>query len=258
MYDDPEDDSNEDIYNDRQVMVHAGLEDSDIAPTESEDDEAEEDYVRLGQEDEDLIAEVEDIHKELQEESGEDQRNGLRDTATAFGDTARTRPRRSTRSQGSKEGLGLQDADILKLTDENGRPYPGGHNNPLLELYSQGDPPRPDANTGKRKRKSSKGHEAARQSPKSSGKDSAATQPVNRRESSASLKSVRFEGDALTTPPTTVLDAEDSEDTEDEDFEPPADAKDETDESDKENAEPKAGEEVSREVGPRILKSHDS
>jgi len=251
MYDDPADDSNGDIYDDRQIIVHAGFEHSDTAPNQNKDDETDEEYVTIGQEEEDVSAELEDIHQELRDQSGGDEANRSQEAAMApVIDFARTGLRRSKRSQGAKQGLGLQGHELLKLTDRNGRPYPNGYSNPLLELYQQEGTARPDANARKRKRKIVQDHEATHQSPKANSKESAATRPANRRESSASSKSVRFEENTLTTPPTTILDPEDSEDTEDEDFEPPADGKDETDESDKENAEPKADEDVSSEVSP--------
>jgi len=245
MYDDPADDSNENIYDDRQVIVHAGFEDSDADPNENDDDGANEEYVTIGQEEEDLSAELEDIHQDLQDQSGA--------AAASVNHSTRTGLRRSRRSQEAKQGLGLQGPELLKLTDENGRSYPSGYNNPLLELYHQEGFARLNANARKRKRKSVQDHETIHQSPKANGKEPAAIRPANRRESSASSKSVRFEDNAITTPLTTILDAEDSEDTEDEDFEPPAEGKDETDESDKENAEPKV-DDVSSEVSPFTLK----
>jgi hypothetical protein len=255
MYDDPADDSNGDTYDDRQVIVHAGFEDSDTVPKEGEDDGADEDYVTIGQQEEDLSAELEDIHQDLRDQSGRNESNKDQEAAVApVNDSATTGLRRSKRSQEARQGLGLQGPELLKLTDGNGRPYPSGYNNPLLELYHQEGSARPKANARKRKRKSVQGHEASHQSPKANGKDPGATRSTNRRESSTSSKSVRFEDNPLTTPPTTILDAEDSEDTEDEDFEPPADGKDETDESDKENAEPKVDEDVSSEVSPFTLK----
>lgn len=252
MYDDPADDSNGDTHDDRQAITHAGFEDSDTVPNESEDG-ADEDYVTIGQEEADLSAELEDIHQDLRDQSGRNESNNLEAAVAPDNDSATTGLRRSKRSQGARQGLGLQGPELLKLTDENGRPYPSGFNNLLLELYHQEGSARPDSNARKRKRRSVQGHEASHQSPKANGKGPGATRPTNRRESSTSSKSVRFEDNPLTTPPTTILDAEDSEDTEDEDFEPPADGKDETDESDKENAEPKVDEDVSSEVSPSTL-----
>lgn len=258
-YDDPADDSNGNTYDNRQVIVHAGFEDSDTAPNESEDDGADEDYVTVGQEEEDLSAELKDIHQDLHDQSGGNGSSTHQEVEVApVNDPARTGLRRSKRSQGAKQGLGLQGPELLKLTDGNGRPYPSGYNNPLLELYNQEGSAQPDTNARKRKRTSFQDQDVVHQSPKANGKGPGATRPTNRRESSTSSKSVRFEDDALTTPPTTILDAEDSEDTEDDDFEPAADAKDETDESDKENAEPKANGDVSSEVSPLSLKEHDS
>lgn len=255
MYDDPADDSNGDTYKDRQLIVHAGFETSNTASHESEEEGADEEYVTVGQEEEDLSAELKDIHQDLYDQSGVKGSNRHQEAEVApVNDPARTGLRRSNRPQGAKQGLGLQGPELLKLTDGNGRPYPSGHNNPLLELYHQEGSARPDANASKRKRKGIQDYEAIHQSPKANGKNPGATRPTNRRESITSSKSVRFEDNALTTPPTTILDAEDSEDTEDEDFEPPAEEKHETDESDKENAQPKVDEDVSSEVSPFSLK----
>lgn len=255
MYDDPADDSNGDTYNDRQVIVHAGSEKSNTASNGSEEGEADEEYVTVGQEEEDLSAELKDIHQDLYDHSGGSGSNKHQEAEIApVNDPARTGLRRSSRSQGAKQGLGLQGPELLKLLDGNGRPYPSGYNNPLLELYHQEGSARPDANARKRKRKGVQGHESIHQSPKAKFKIQGATRPSKRRESSTSSKSVRFEDNSLTTPPTTILDAEDSEDTEDEDFEPPAEGKHETDESDKENAQPTVDEDVSSEVSSFLLK----
>lgn len=244
LYDTPEDDNNEAIFDDQQIIVHAGPDDAGIAPAESEDDSADEDFVALGKEEEDLSAELEDIHRDLQVQLGQDTIEANGPTGGHVG----SRPRRSTRTQAPREGLGLRGSELLKLRDENGRPYPVGYDNPLLEIYSQDAPLQPDMNARKRKRNSDRSRENGHHNTGISIKGSVATPISNRKESSASLKSVRFEDDAVTTPPTTILDGEDNEDTEDEDFEPPPDAKDDTDESDKENAEPKVDEDVSSEV----------
>ena len=240
LYDVPEDDNNEDIYNDQQLTVHTDSEESGSGQDEGEDDAG------TGEEDEDLNAEVSDIQRDLQIGSGEnetqDTRSGLSDGSTNL------RPRRSARSRAAREGLGLEGSELLSLRDENGRPYPGNYDNPLLELYSQDAVAEPNVNQRKRKRNSGTGQNATRQEAGRPTKDSATPLSDNRRESSASSKSVRFDDDPLATPATVILAQEDSEDTEDDDFEPPAEVRDETDESDKENAEPKVEEDVSSEV----------
>ena len=235
-------------------MVHPGFKDSGITAAEAEDDEADEDDVSLGQEEEDLSAELEEIHRDLRPASGGVEVEVIATAPTAA--SSKTTRRRSTRSQALKQGLGLQGPEILKLRDENGRPYPAGYNNPLLELYSQEASAQTEVNARKRKRHSNTQPVNTRQKVNKQAQghqDPAATPPINRRESSSSSKSVRFEDNALTTPPTTILDAEDSEDTEDEDFQPPDVTHDETDESDKENAEPKVNEDVSSEVSPLVF-----
>ena len=235
-------------------MVHAGFKDSGITAAESEDDEANEDDIGLGQEEEDLSAELEEIHRDLRAASGGGEVEVI---ATAPTDSSsKVTRRRSTRSQALKQGLGLQGPEILKLRDDNGRPYPAGYNNPLLELYNQEASAQTEVNARKRKRHNNTHQVNTRQKVNKQGQghqDPAPTPPINRRESSSSSKSVRFEDNALTTPPTTKLDAEDSEDTEDEDFQPPDVAPDEMDESDKENAEPKVDEDVSSEVSPLVF-----
>lgn len=235
MYDELEDDTEEEIYNDRQVTIRAGFDNTDLVTTDSEDEEGDEDFVEPGQEEEDLTAELRDIHQE---------------SATSPLDvSARSRPRRSTRGQAHLEGLGLQGAELLELRDDNGRAYPSDYNNPLLELYSEEKSQLTGSNTKKRKRKSHDSLENLNKSFELKEGGSSVTPAANRRESNSSSKSVRFEDDAPATPPTTILAPEDSDDTEDEEFEPPAEADEETDESDKENAAPKVEEDVSSEVG---------
>ena len=178
-----------------------------------------------------MAAELQDIHNDLRDMVAKDGGDAT-DATTAAQDSenADQMSRRVTRSQRVPRGLGLQGPAILELVDENGRPYPGAYNNPLLDFYAQEGLSR-DQGTPPKKRRKLKGIIDAPQ----------VTLPRSRRESSASIKNVRFQDESLVTPPTTVLGPEDSEDPEDNDFEPPEELDYEIDESDKENTEPRAG-----------------
>ncbi|KAL8828305.1 MAG: hypothetical protein Q9191_002662 [Dirinaria sp. TL-2023a] len=242
-FDEPEEENDDTVENARQLVF---LDDPDNADNaESSDEQGDEDYSIPGQEAKDLTEESANIQNDIEGLAAEDRQSSPQDVAASLNPPRR----RSRRTSVLERGLGLSGSALLELTDDNGRPYPGSYDNPLLELYSQEDQEPLETSLGKRKRQGRKSSTASHMDSAAVDKDlRAIRRPIGRRESSTSLKSVRFEDETSTTPPTTLLDAEESEDTEDEDFEAPADTDDQMDESDKENAEPKDGEEVSSEV----------
>ena len=246
MFDEPEEDIDDDVENAERFVFLDGPEHAYHPATESEDEQGDDDYDIPGQEAEQLTGETADTQNKIEGLIGKDRQSSPRGTVASLNPPRR----RSRRTSALARGLGLSGSELLELKDENGRPYPASYDNPLLELYSQEDPKILETSLGKRKRQGRKASTASgMKSAAVNTGPSAARGPIDRRESSLSLKSVRFEDETLTTPPTTILDAEESEDTEDEDFEAPADTDDEMDESDKENAEPKGDEDVSSEVG---------
>lgn len=247
-YDAEDDDDSGDLFNDRQVMappgsaealnIHALADEDD----NNEDDEEDDDFVVDEDEEQDLTTEIQEIEEDRRKMADKDGGGVLAITNGAEnGHTGAEKPRRVTRSQ-RLGGLGLQGPALLELVDENGRPYPGAYNNPLLDFFSQEDASVAQAIPRRKRRKTNGTIEAREPTPPGLSTSSGALAPQRRRESSASLKSVRFQDDSLATPPTTILAPEDSEDTEDEDFELSADEDGEVDESDKENAEPHFGE----------------
>ena len=207
---------------------------------DDEDDEEDDDYVADDNEEQDLAAELQEVNSDLRN-MATTEGAGLFDSANGlqYFTTTEEDPRRITRSQRAPEGLGLEGPALLELLDENGRPFPGVYNNPLLDLFSQPDASITEENPRRKRRKTNGIMGSNDDTTAKSATSSGALVRQRRRGSSASLKSVRFQDDSLATPPTTVLAAlDDSEDTEDEDFELPAD-EDEVGESDKENAEPR-------------------
>lgn len=256
-YDAEDDDDSGELFNDSQIMAPPGYDD-DIPNVNSwadddDDEEDDDDYIEDDNEEQGLAAELQDVNSDLgkmatKEGDGNSEAiNGSEASATTKGNS-----RRVTRSQRLTEGLGLQGPALLELVDENGRPFPGVYNNPLLELFSQPDASIAEESPRRKRRKTNGIIESNEDTTPKSLPSSGALVRQRRRDSSASLKSVRFQDGSLATPPTTVLaPLDESEDTEDEDFELPAD-EDEVGESDKENAEPRF-EEFSSDVSPYLF-----
>jgi len=214
-YDEEDDPDSVDIYDNRQVVVRARTENADTASSEHEDDEDEE---------EDLDQELEDLQEDV----------GVEQVTTG----AQGRSRRIARQRQDPQGLGL-----LRLVDDNGRPFDGIYSNPLLDMYSQDDPSQetPNIQVGNHDRKNRKSR--LTKPTKSSVHDQPKhSEEICRRSSSGSIKSVRFEGAERGTP-ATILESKNSDDNEDDDFEP-----EEIDESDKENAEPREDIPASQDV----------
>ena len=214
------------------------------------DDDDDDDYIVDDEDEQDLATELRNITGERKKmvtkegDASSDRPNGVQDLATV-----KENPGRVTRSQRPSRGLGLQGPELLELLDENGRPYPGAYNNPLLDFFAEQDTSRSLERPRKKRRKTDVFIETHEDSTPNPNTSSGVLAPQCRRESSNSLKSVRFQDDSLATPPTTVLAPDGSEDTEDEDFGLPADEDGEVDESDKENAEPRFSE-FSSDVSP--------
>lgn len=224
-YDEEDDFVPEEPSYDRQVIVRAGFDDADEATAGLESDD-EEDFVP-DEDEEDLGAELEDLQNDLS--AGADADHGGADSI---------QPQRTTRSRRSPKGLGL-----LQLLDDNGRPFAGEYNNPLLDLYAQDEAPSSQRKIRARKRGTADLTRNFSGNIKSILRDSSASpQSVSRRDSAGSNRSVRFENPELATP-ATIRESEDSEDADDGDFELA-----EVGESDKENAEPQSEETESNDV----------
>ena len=219
---------------------------------ENSDQEADDDYIADDQQDLDLATELRDIRQDMFAELGTNSPD--ESSMTNDLDSATENSRRVTRSQRPNDGLGLQGPALLELVDENGRPYPGAYNNPLLDYFSQ-EPLGAHEGSRRKRRKTNGLIENHQGATTTSDTSSGAFVPRTRRESSASVKNVRFQDSPLVTPPTTILDPVDLGDTEDEEFEPLVDMHDEKDESDKENAEPPAGR-IFSDVSPCTCQPH--
>ena len=173
-----------------------------------------------------LDTELQDIYNAL----GDDSARALTTERTTDVNGLEEPPGRLTRAQKAKRGLGLQGAAMLELVDENGRPYPGEYNNPLLDQFGKDEPAHSNHKITKRKKNKQNIHHRH-------GKGQAAEhvyqgnpERVSRRSSSASMKSVRFEDPDSTTPATIRVNHQG--------FEPAIDIAVDPDESDKENSQP--------------------
>ena len=230
-----DDEDEEEIFSDkevnnRQMVLRAGFNDTDERILADGSDE-EGEFPPDDEGREDLRAELEDLQNESQAGANEDGRPRAESEAQ--------KPiRRSMRSsQRSPQGLGL-----LKLCDENGQPFVGEYNNPLLDQYGQAEYPARHQPLKVTKRRPLNYTRGGARSSKHGVQDSSASPEVaSRRGSSGSTKSVHFE-DAGPATPVTVRESQ-SSDEDDDDFNPG-----EVDESDKENAEPLAEEANSSDV----------
>lgn len=194
-----------------------------------DDSDEEDDFLPDDENDEDLGAELEDLQNDSQ--AGANENNVTRDVRQPL--------RRSRRkSQKSPRGLGL-----LQLLDENGQPFVGEYDNPLLDKYGQAEAPTTNHVVTTRNRRPLAYVKGGRSSAKTSNQDSTASlELMNRRDSAGSNKSVHFD-DVEPATPVTVRESHSSDQEDDDDFDPGA-----VDESDKENAEPRAEETDSSDV----------
>ena len=222
MYDEEEDiNDTEELVNDRQIEVRAGFDNADEATAGDESDD-EEDFAPNDEEDEDLGAELEDLQDDLNTgaEEGGMMVGNFQDQST-----------RAARARKSPKGLGL-----LQLLDDNGRPFAGQYQNPLLDTYGRDKPSHRQPAVKVRKRSHATLTQRARKTIRNGTQESSASaELVSRRSSTGSKKSIRFEDEEAATP-ATVREFKDSDEADDGDFDELA----EVDESDKENAEPQA------------------
>lgn len=243
--------------NDQQDLVHAGLDRlNEISPDEDsesdnnytpdtskdilpdEDSGFDDDYSLDEDETNDLSLELKNIH--------DDSRRYARQDWVACTDDsempsnlleAGKSPRRSKRSR-KVGGLGLGGANMLKLVDENGRPYPGEYNNPLLDLYlHEGTVAHPRSATyiaqSKRRGKSNSQRSIGR----ADHKYDMRTEHGRGGMPNSNWKAVRFQDAQLETP-ATVRDSH-SHHLEYEDAQPSSNVTPSQHESDKENSDPR-------------------
>ena len=237
-----EEDSNQifdETANNQQLAVHAGLLDLHSSSL-VEDSGVDDDYSPDEQEKDDLSMELKDLRNDtvgdhIAVPEGTELPLNLAGVAAA--------PRRSTRSR-KAGGLGLEGEDMLKLVDENGRPYPGEYDNPLLDLYLYGyDETRPHRQSRPDTRKTEPSKKRCtldlRQNVEKITKESGMqSERVDRGPSDPAWKGVRFQEVHLETP-ATVRDLQDSDQSDREDFPPSSDMTPNQDGSDKENSEPR-------------------
>ncbi|KAL8629218.1 hypothetical protein Q9189_005069 [Teloschistes chrysophthalmus] len=147
-------------------------------------------------------------------------------------------PRR--RSSRRVNGLGLRASSLL--VDEDGKPFPGDYDNPLLDFYAddklfQGQ----DLTASVRKQREQPTATSQRHQTRDSEISDGTRPAETRKKARTEGKTVRFEEAELATPATVHLGAmNDPDDSDDLDFEPFEDENEEVSESDKENATPGA------------------
>ncbi len=236
-YDDDSDGILDEHPNTRHLAVHAEPDDpNDI--TADEGSETDDDYSPDEEEINDLSAELKDIRNDRYSKTGEDDFAVAEDPEEPSNPGGPTgSPRRLTRSR-KAGGLCLEGEGMLKLVDENGRPYPGEYNNPLLDLYLHAEDehqnqPGLQGKTPKKKKRRSNGQKDAERA-----FEEFSTQPerVSKSISKRSRKGVRFQDGQLETP-ATMREYQDSHQS-DEDLQSSRDMTPNQYESDKENSQP--------------------
>ena len=214
--------------NDRQIVVRAGFDDADEATAGDESDD--DDFAPDDEDDEDLHGELIDLQRDSNVDVQEGEDGTVRDI--------QSKSKANWSSRRAARGLGL-----LALVDENGRPFPGEYENPLLDKYNQDEPSPGVAALGVRKRGLAKVAQSNGEHASHDAQESCASSArISRRSSAGSNKSVRFD-DAEVETPATVREFEDSDEDDDSDFEITG-----INESDKENAEPWSDESDASDV----------
>ena len=232
-YDDEEEEEHfneQERVNDRQIVVRAGFEDADEATAGDGSDDDDEDFAPDDEDDEDLHAELNDLQRDFNVDVHEGEDGTVRDL--------QSKQKANTWSRRTATGLGL-----LALVDENGRPFPGEYENPLLDKYNQDEPsPRVPALRVRKRGSAKVAQSNSEHASRGAQESSASSARISRRSSAGSNKSVRFD-DAEAETPATVRAFEDSDEDDDSNFENVG-----VNESDKENAEPRVDESDTSDV----------
>lgn len=226
--------------NSQQIAVHAGLVDLHSSSLVEDSGVDDDDYSPDEEEKDDLSMELKDLRNDTVGNHiavSEGTEIPLNQAGVAAA------PRRSARSRKSG-GLGLEGEDMLKLVDENGRPYPGEYDNPLLDLYLYGyDETRPQRQSRPDIRKMEPSKKRCtldlRQNVEIVTKESnMQSECEDRGPSDPAWKGVRFQEVHLETP-VTVRDLQSSDQSDRENFSPSSNMTTTHDGSDKENSEPR-------------------
>lgn len=211
-------------------MLRTGLNDDEHSLDSDEEDDG--DFSPDEDKENNVSVELHDIYNDAVDDSV----RAISTESTTNLDGLEEPPRRLTRSQKAKRGLGLQGAAMLELVDENGRPYPREYNNPLLDFFDKDEMPHSNLNSTQLKKYKLKLHHHDK------GKSAIQvlqgnSERVRRRSSSTSTKSVRFE-DSNSNTPATIRCLETTNRIDHHYFEPAIDIARDPDESDKENSQP--------------------
>ncbi|KAI9880804.1 MAG: hypothetical protein M1830_000240 [Pleopsidium flavum] len=233
MHGDDGADSTGGAVSDGQVVLRADFFNTDEDKDDSEQDE------QFVHEDDDETALADEL-RDLQRES--DNMLGVNDHQNSQSPNRAMHLLESGKSQGrltrSRQGvheLQLDDGKILKLIDEHGRPYPGEYRNALLDYYTQ-DHVASETTPGPTSKRRKRVARALNVTPKVVSSITHASKGSNRRSSTDSVKSVRFEEPGYDASGASLTVEEDESN--DEDFRPDGPI-DSDEESDKENFEPR-------------------
>jgi hypothetical protein len=233
--------------------VHAGLDDPNNV-TADKGSETDDDYSPDEEEINDLSAELKDIRNDRYSKTGEDDFAVAEDPEISLNPGGPIEsPRRITRSR-KAGGLCLEGEGMLKLVDENGRPYPGEYNNPLLDLYLHAEDGHQNQSDlqGKKRKKKKRRSNSQKDAERASEEFSTQPERVSKSMSNRSRKGVRFQDGQIETP-ATMREYQDSHQP-DEDLQSSRDMTPNQYESDKENSQPlyeAAGSSaVSMNIGP--------
>ena len=226
--DDNESENGQRPYNSQRALVTSeGNHADEIAGDGGDEDE----YELIEDDHERLASELKDLKEDLQEFG--DATQDVKMSAVFNG--AHKSPARRMRSQKRHriEGLGLRGDDIFEDETRNGEGILAGYHNPLLDHYYQDEP----TGSSTKRAKTRRINPSTSRALTNSHQKSPAEQRISRRSSSASTKSVHFEGEELETP-ATIREDDDEDESDDEDFQPDDEDMSDQVESDKENIEP--------------------
>ena len=228
-YDDDEENGNlSKPCNSLQTLVRSNSNDADNE--ESDDDADDTDYELTEGDFMDIASELEDLNQESQ-----DFDKGLRNAertilSNSTGQDMNIVPK--SRERRREKGLGIYRTESLDVPEKHEAYYVGEYHNPLLDQYYKEEPIlQHQKPAGQNASFKLRGRGSIMQ-----GKSSKST-PASRRSSTASLKSVRFEGEELETP-ATIRELFGSEAEDDEDFDPEGSVTTDSTESNKENVQP--------------------
>ncbi|MCJ1246952.1 hypothetical protein MMC30_004163 [Trapelia coarctata] len=247
-YDDEEDqDIASSILNTDQTLVRTILNDADSEDSEDgghggsyglngisdeESNNVDNDEYDIGEDIQEILTkEIQDITQDTQGTTRGSESIRKIDSYDGTGEASGILTR--SRKRMKRNGLGLQGGGVLRLLEADDDRFAGEYHNPLLDQYYQDESTKTGHKTSKKGRiqkvRLGTSNFKVRQLDTPGGR--------SRQSSSASMKSVRFEGDDVETP-ATIREVQGSDSEDNEDFEPDAGLVSGSVESNKENVQP--------------------